>query len=885
MRRLRALIHRVAGVFRTTRRDAELAAEIESHLQLHTDENIRRGMSPEAAHRDAVLQLGSVVALTEEYRDRRGLPVLEHLVQDLRYAGRTMRRSAAVTLVAAVTLALGVAGPTVMFAMMKAWILDPLPFPQPDTLVDVRMLDTTTGRGRALNAADFMDMTRNAHSFAGLAAYRAEEFRFTGAGRADRVRGARVTPDFFRLLGAESELGRVLGPVDRVQGADRVVVISSALWRERFGGDPSIIGRTVQVGGDPHTIVGVVPDSFHFTLLGRVAVWAPLVFTPEEAADRRTRSIVGIGRLGESTTVAQAGAELRQVAEQLARSYPDTNAGRSVRVWRLADEVRIHHDLGFLLPVLFAMVCCVLLIACVNVTNVMLARAIARRHEMAVRLALGASRGRIVQQWLVEHVVLFVAASAVGLALAKYGADWITASIPDESRTFLRNFGVIRIDAVVVGCALAAGAVCGVVAGWLPAWTGAGADVTADLRDGAGRTTAARTTSRLRAALVAAEVALALGLLISAALLVETARNVTRADLGFEARNLLTFELALDGRQYPSDRAVHGFYDRLAADLASRPGVAGAAVGSRVPFGYSGERTEFFLEGQPDLPPRDAPTAELNCVSATYSRTLGLRAVAGRTIGAEDGPGAPRVVQISQSLARRYFAGRDPVARRVRLGRGSRDLWTIVGVAGDVSNYDTVSPPEPEIYVPLAQQPTREVTVVVRAQDDPIALAGTARAAVAALDPAEPLSRVFTMDALVTHFTAPYTTTSRFVLVFGVVTLLLAGVGVYGVISYAFSQRTREIGIRMALGAGRGDVAGLVLRQLRALLLAGLVPGLVLAWGLGRALQTFLVGVTPTDWRVYVTMSVVLAGAALVAALEPARRATAIHPVDALRYE
>ena len=489
------------------------------------------------------------------------------------------------------------------------------------------------------------------------------------------------------------------------------------------------------------------------------------------------------------------------------------------------------------------------------------------------------------QQWLVEHVVLFVAASAAGIGLAMYGAGWITTAIPDENRTYLRNFGLIRIDVAVVGFALAAGALCGVLFGWLPAWTGARAEVAADLRDGAGRTTAGGTGNRLRGTLVAVEVALALGLLISGALLVQTARNVTRADLGFDPRHLLTFELALDERHYATDAAVRDFYERLAGDLASRPGVIGAAVGSLVPFGYTGDRTEFFLEGQPDLPPRDAPNAALNHVSADYSRTLGVRVIAGRPIGAQDGPGAPKVVQIGEALARRYFGGRDPIGKRLRIGRGSSELLTIVGIVGDVQEYDTVSPPEPELYVPLAQRPTRAVTAVVRTQGDPHTLVGTARAAVAAIDPGEPLSNVYTMETLVSHFTAPYAVTSQFVLVFAAVTLILAGVGVYGVISYAFSRRTREIGIRMALGARRGDVGSLVLRQVRVLLLAGLVPGLLIAWGLGRAMQAFLVGVTPTDWRVYLAMCLLLAGVAVIAALEPARRATGVDPVKALRYE
>jgi putative ABC transport system permease protein len=632
-------------------------------------------------------------------------------------------------------------------------------------------------------------------------------------------------------------------------------------------------------------VIGVLPESFHFTLLGRVELWAPLVFTPSEAADRQQRSILALGRLRAGATLAQGRAELSQIAGQLARSYPDTNAGRGVRVWRLADEVRRQHDAGFLVPVLFAMMTCVLLIACVNVTNVMLARAAARRHEMAVRLALGASRTRIVQQWLVEHVVLFVTASGVGVILAIYAADWITASIPDESRTFLRNYGVIKIDAVVATFALALGAVCGVVFGWLPAWTGAKAEVASDLRDGGGRSIAGGAGDRLRAGLVACEVALALGLLIGAALLVQTARNVTRVEFGFAPGRLLTFELALDQEQYRSDAAVADFYARLCAHLASQPGVVGAAAGSFVPFGYTGERTEFFLEGQPELAPKDTPAAALNHVTAGYGRTLGLQLVGGRLIDSTDSRQAPRVVQINETLARRSFGSRDPLGQRLRLGRGSADLWTVIGIVRDVRTYDTISGPEPQLYVPLAQQPVREATVVVRARSSPEALVGAARAAVASIDRAEPISRVFTMEALIGHFTAPYTITSEFVFVFGLLTLLLAGVGVYGVVSYAFSRRTREIGIRIALGARRADVTGLVLRHIRTLLVAGLVPGLLLAWGIGRAMLAFLVGVTATDWRVYLSMCLLLTAVAVLAALAPARRAAAVDPVSALRHE
>jgi putative ABC transport system permease protein len=634
-----------------------------------------------------------------------------------------------------------------------------------------------------------------------------------------------------------------------------------------------------------------LPADFQFTLLGRVEVWTPLVFTPEEASNRRGGWVRALGRLQRGRTVEEARAELGVLARGLAAAYPDTNGNRGVRVLTLADEVRRHHDQGFLVPVLLAMVLCVLLVACVNVTNVMLARATARQHEMAVRLALGASRGRIVRQWLVEHALLFLVASALGTALAAYGTRWVTASIPFENRGYLRNFGELHIEPPVLLFTLVLGTACGLVFGWLPARMGARADVNADLREASARTVTSHAAGRLRGALVACQVALALGLLVGSALLVQTARNLTRVDLGFETRRpLLTFRLALDERQYPSDAAVLGFYERLEAELARRPGIAGAAAGCLVPFGHTGYSVEFLPEGEPEPAPKDRRQAAYNVVTAGYAPVMGLRLARGRFLDARDHAGAPRAAMISETLASRAFGAADPVGRRLRLGRtapAAGDLWTIAGVVADVKNYETSDTSEMQIYVPLAQRPRRDMTVVVRGADAATAEALTAgaREVVAALDPAEPLSRVFTMEALVGQVTAPYTVMSSFVTFFGALTLLLAGVGVYGVVSYAFAQRIREIGIRIALGARRADVAALVLGQVRNLLGAGLLPGLALAWGLGRALKGILFGVTASDWRVYATACATLAGATLLAALVPALRAMRVDPVSALRHE
>jgi putative ABC transport system permease protein len=884
MRRLRYWGQRVAGLFGASRHQRELAEEIESHLQMHTQDNLQRGMSPDGARRAAVLQLGSPEALKEQYRDQNGIPLLEHLFQDLRYAGRTLRRSPGFTALAALTVAVGVAGPTVMFSMAKAWILDPLPFAEPDALLDLRNLDSVSGDTSSVASADFLDWSRTSQSI-DIAGYRQRQFRVTGAGRAERLRGAEVTPNFFALLGVQPANGRLLDSRDAQPGSTKVAVISSGMWREHFSADPAHVGRTVHLDGEDYVIVGVLPERFQFTLMGQVSVWTALSFTPDEAANRRRRAVLGIGRLRESRTVEQARAELTGIAGDLSKKYPDTNARRTIRVTRLADEIRRHHDLGFLIPVLFAMVVCVLLVACVNVTNVMLARTSTRRQEVAVRLALGASRRRIVQQWLVEHVLLFVGASLLGVLLAVYGTNWVTQSIPIQNRQYLRNYAVLPVDRIVLLFAVLTGAACGVVFGWLPAWMGAKGDVQRDLRDTSARATTGKAGARLRSGLVVCEVSLALALLVSAGLLVVTSRNITHVDVGFEPRNLLTFQLSLDPAQYRNDAAVRSFYEQLSENLARQPGVLSAGAASLVPFGTEGRGTEFFIEGRPDPPASDTPFSALSQVTSEYAATVGLRLRRGRLLSASDGADEPKVAMINETLAARQFGDRDPVGQRIRLGRQSPDFWTIVGVVGDVKNYETIDSPQPQTYVPAAQRVSRQMTMVARTAGEPETFAGIVRGVVAGLDPAEPLSDVIAMEGRIHLVTGAFETMSTFVTFLGMVTLLLAGVGIYGVISYTFAQRTREIGIRMALGATRHDVAQLVLRQIRTFLAVGIVPGLTIAWILGHAMKAMLVGVTPTDWRLYLGMSIVLATVAVVAGLVPARRATTIDPMTALRYE
>ena len=883
IRAVRAFLIRLMGAL-GWRATGEFDDELAAHVDMHVADNIRLGMSPDEARRVALARLGGLQTARQRYQERQGLPALEHLALDIRDAFRTLGHNRGFVAVAFLTIALGMAGPTTMFAMAKQWILDPLPFSEPDNLLDLRNLDRVSGNYGSVSVADFLDWQREATALQDLAAYRFAYARLTGIERAEMVRGADVTPTFFGVLGVQSAAGRTFGPRDGEPGTASVAIISDAMSRRQFtGGDP--VGRTIRLDGTDHTIVGVLPPAFLFTLLGAIDVWRPLAFTPAEAANRRQRSIVGLGRLRPGRGVEDARTQLAGIANRLSSAYPETNARRDVRVLRLADEVRLHHDAGIVIPALFAMMVCVLLVACVNVTNVMFARASTRRQEIAVRLAMGASRFRIVRQWLVEHLLVFLTAGAAGVVLTFYGAEWITRSIPAENRQFLRNSGLLTIDFAVLMFGLLVAGLCGLIFGLMPAMMNTRSDVNADLRDSATRTTSGRGASRFRAVLVVSEVALSLALLISAGLLVLTTRNITGVDVGFDPKQLITFGLTLDERQYRNDSDTRLFYDRLLSTLERVDGVSAASAATLVPFGTEGRSAEFFIDGEPETSAGQTPLVALSEVSAQYARTLGLRLESGRFLSEADGADAPRAAMVNEALAARLLPDRNALGLPIRISRSSTDVWRIVGIVRNVKNYESRELDEPQVYVPLSQSPRREATVVLRVTRELDQLSAGIRDAVVKTDPAEPIRDLTTMDERISRFTAPYEIVSAFVAFFGAVTLLLAGVGVYGVVAYSFSRRTREIGIRMSLGATPASAVALVLRQLRTFLLAGVVPGLLLAWLLGQMLKGFLFGVPPNDWRLYLAMTLLLAFVTLVAVVVPARRAASIDPSVALRYE
>ncbi|MFN7925475.1 MAG: ABC transporter permease [Bryobacteraceae bacterium] len=801
------------------------------------------------------------------------------LFADLRYSIRRLRKSPGMAAIAILTLGLGMAGTTSVYTIMDAWIFQPLPFADATRLIDVRGMKESDGNLQSISAAEFDEWKREARSIEDLAGYRVEDFRLTGDGRPQMLKGGRVTTNFFHLLETRFSMGRGFREEESVPGQSSVTILSQGLWRDRFNADPAIIGKTIQVDEQPHTVIGVLPADFHFPLMGRLNLITPFAFTAEQRAKRRNRELNGIGRLRPGSTASQAEAETRSIAKRMAQLHPSEDSGRVPRIVPLADEIRRHHDAG-VMPVMFAMTGCLLLIACSNVANIMLARAAARRRETAVRLALGGARWQVTRQWIAENCILFLAAGAAGAVLTPLVLEWITASIPFENRGYLRNFGVLEVNAGVLAFAFAVSAIGGVLFGLLPAAAAVRGAAFEGLRDGTAKATASKGSGRLRSVLVAAQFALALALMVGAGLLWSNARELMQRSPGFDSHGLMTFALAPSEKTYTDQPALRGLFDRAIAELRKQPEVEHAALATWVPFTESGGFTEFRLEGRPDPAPGELQEAQLSRVSGGYGAVLRLVPQRGRMIGEQDGTDAPQVAVINQAMERRYFAGRDPVGTSIRLGPGN---WrTIVGVVGDVKTYDLTAASGPQIYVPLSQSQSRYVVGVVRGRGE---LDPVVRRAMALADPGEPLIRVVSIDTLIDRQITPFRVMGNFIGTLGVAALFLAAIGLYGSISYAVAQRTKEIGIRMALGARGEDIAGKEARGLARVLVGGMIPGLALAVAIGKALSAVLVGVSPFEWKLYAGMAVLLVAVAALAAAGPVRRAMRTSPVIALRHE
>ncbi|HEX8283351.1 MAG TPA: ABC transporter permease [Pyrinomonadaceae bacterium] len=809
------------------------------------------------------------------------------LLKDVRFAARGLWKRPGFTAVAVVTLALGIGANTAIFTVIDAALLRSLPYRDPSRLV--HLWETKRSRDferREASYPDFLDWrAQSAEVFEGVAGYAPRQFTLALEGEAARARGAAVTANFFDLLGVRADVGRGFVAGEDEPGAAPAAVLGHGLWLRRFGGDRAVVGRKVTLDGEAFTVVGVLPADFQFARLGETEVWTPLAVTPDVASRRYMHWLQVVARLKEGADAGAAAARMATVAAGIERDDPGAHAGVGLKVVPLQKEF-----VGPVRPVLFVLlgaVGFVLLIACTNVANLLLARSASRRREMAIRAALGASRWRVVRQLLTESVLLALAGGGVGLVLALWGVDLLVAAIPAAQLAQMPYLRGLSLDADVLLFAFGLSLLTGVLFGLTPALASTRADLQESLKEG-GRSSGSRATGRLRDLLVVSEVALALVLLVGAGLLLKSLAVMLKVDPGFDTRGLLTLRVALPPARYAEDARAARFYDELVRRVSALPGVRGAAATSNLPLAGDGGT------GSPQVVGRATPASELTeahmrTVSANYFAVMGIPVAAGRVFGERDGVEAPPVLLVNKTYAERVFPGEDPVGRRLTFKwSGDRPPFEIVGVVGDEKVTSLDARTTPVVYFHNQQGPDSSAALVVRAEGaDPTALAGAVREAARGLDPEVPVFAVQTLEQMVAGTRATFMRRYPAYLtgVFACVALLLALVGIYGVVSYAVTQRTHEIAVRVALGARGRDVLRLVLRHGLGLALAGVAAGTVGALMLTRLISGLLFGVSAADPAVYALVSLLLVAVALVASLVPARRATKVDPMVALRYE
>ncbi len=820
-------------------------------------------------------------------------------MNDLRFALRQLRKSPAFTAIAIITLALGIGANTAIFSVINAVLLRPLPYPQPDRLVLIRERTNIFDSG-SVSLANYLDWRASQRGFTDLALFRRDDANLSGATsevEAERVGLARVTYNFLSILGVPSELGRDFRESDDVPHCKKVALISDELWKRRFGGSHGVIGQPIMLDGVQREIIGVVPSSVQ--LARKAQVYIPLedLRADKDYLDRRNHpGFSALGRLKPNLTLAQATADLNNIAAELERRYPDSNTGRRVTALILLDSAVKDYKQGATL--LLAAVGCVLLIACANVANMQLARALGRERELAVRAALGASRSQLAKQVFVESAILAVLGAIAGILLALWGLDAIKAIAPGHSASFAPSdatrFQEANLDLKVLAFTAAVAVGAGVLVGIWPALrVSRTASLTLSLREGGRGTSDGAQRQRVRSGLVVAQVALALLLLLGAGLTLKSFRNAQNARLGFDPENILVADVSLPKARYDTDETVTRFNDQLIERIRSLPGVEVAALGSNIPFDNNEWDSSFHLTGTPPYSPGERPEAEINHVTPDYFRVMRMPLLRGRVFTADDRAGRPRSVIIDETLAQKYFPGKDPIGQQIDDNRPDEKNppLTIVGVVPRTRNEapgeDNVEQYHwPQMTFAADQVPNRGNMLLVRVKSgNPLALVPAIKRELHGLDPDQAFASISTMEDNIAKSLGSRRMMMSLLSEFAVIALVLASVGLYGVMALAVTQRTRELGVRLALGAQRADVFRLVLSQGMLLVLAGLTIGLLGAIGAGRGLQSVLYGVGGFDVPAVIFALLALAVVALAACWLPAHRATRVDPIRALRTE
>lgn len=808
------------------------------------------------------------------------------LLQDLKYGVRMLAKNPGYALVALLTLAVGIGANTVMFSFVNAWVIHPLPYAQPERLVTAVTLNTKTGNTvMSEDPGDFCDFERGSQSFEQMSAWTPTSFNLTGDGEPERVQGVRVTWNFFETLGTRPAIGRPFLPQEDQPGANHEAILSQGLWKARYGADPNILGRKIQVGGETYAVVGVMPAKFQLPLAGEANMWTPMGLTDADKIDRANNWVFILGRLKKGATVEEAQAELSAIAARLEKQYPKTNTNAGVAVHTLEYEIGREQGNQEVL-ILFGTVWLVLLIACANIANLTLTRATGRTRELAVRAAMGAGRGRLIRQLVTETVLLFLAGSLASLAVAHFGLVWLESAIPARIRGFLVNYGEVVLDTLTLvytfGVALAAGIVFGI----LPAISTTKLDVNQRLKESSGQTTAHRQGSKLRSSLVVGEIALAVIAAICSVLLVRTILGLTEIDPGFRPKNVVVARLDLPATKYKNPPEIRTFYDQVMGRLRGLPQMDAVGAGSDVPFTDFQSTATVFDANKPEPDPGETPWADYLAVTPGYFDALGIDLLKGRLIENSDGPDTQPVAVINPTLAERLWPGQNPVGQKVHVTTEQDAIVTVVGVVRDVKLYNSPKTwHDREIYVSFAQFPSAGVGIVARSSAAPDSLASAIRSAVWAVDNDQPLSKVQPFEAMMEEQYTGLNITAELMGIFVVLAIFLGAIGIYAVMATSVLQRTHEIGIRLALGAQRSSILRMVLGSGAWLAALGIGIGLVGAVGASRVMAGILNGLSPTDAATYAGCALFLAAVALLASYIPARRAMRVDPMVALRYE
>jgi putative ABC transport system permease protein len=872
--------------------ESEMDTELRFHIEARAEDLMRNGVPREKALLQARIEFGGIERAKEECRDTRRVRLIETLVRDVRYSLRMLRSSPGFSLVAILTLALGIGANTAIFSVVDSVLLRPLPYADPAGLVMVwENSSQHPNPHNTVSPPDFLDWSRRNAVFSGMAAIFDQRANLTGNGLPEEIVLQDVSANFFCVLGVNTVLGAGFTPESGQPGHDNVVVLSFGFWKERYASDHSIVGKTIVLNGHPLSVVGVAPEGFDWfikdgSLTGaKPQMWSPWII-PDAIRDRKNvgRFMTVVARLKPGVAVTRAQADMNTIAAQIAQEYPDFNGYWGVNVVPLRQQIA--GDLRPALLILLGAVVFVLLIACANVSSLLLARASAREREMAVRTAIGASPWRVACQLLTESILLAAIGGGIGAVLAVWGTNALLVASPRN----LLDMRSATIDARVLAFAAGSTLLAGLLFGFLPSYISAHSRISETLKEGGRGSSSGKYRGATRSAFVVLQMCLALVLLAGSGLLIRSFIRLVGVDPGFDSNHLLTFKVSLPSSKYRTDQACLAFFQQLLSRVSHLPGVRSVTMNSFPPFSGLGAATGVHLLDQPPRSLMDLPVAAVRVVGPHYFDTMGIPLRAGRVFTEQELADARHVVVINQAFADKYMSGANPLGQQAvifmkSLEESQNAPSVIVGVVGDVRQMGLETPGEPTVYWPHPELVYSEMTILVRTSKDPLSLVSAVRNELQQMDPEQPMAAVATMDQLLGDSLSRSRFTMLLLGIFAAISLLLASVGIYGVIAYGVAQRTQEFGIRIALGAGRRDVLRLVLGQGTRLALWGIGLGVIFALALTKFLATLLYGISPTDPLTFAAVASLLVLVALAACYVPAHRATRVDPIEALRYQ